>query len=195
MPFFTWYWLFCKSKSMLVQTIKVAQYAVLWSTRSCKEMKWQNVCNSIVSFLPFPSFASLGPLSSTFLRFGQCGLLLLLRQRMFQGFAHFSSWPPWQEGGGSGSPLLLFQAPSGFHSVSEQFPLTQSTHTTFLPNLKIPAVVQIHENGGLTAIVHHSHLGRHFQVGLSHFFRVPEEHEVPQTVAVFSHWVKGVGGL
>ena len=70
-----------------------------------------------------------------------------------------------------------------------------STHTTFLPNLKIPAVVQVHENGGLTAIVHHSHLGRHFQVGLSHFLRVPEEHEVPQAVAVFSHWVKGVGGL
>ena len=30
--FFTWYWLFCKSKSMLVQTIKVARYAVLCST-------------------------------------------------------------------------------------------------------------------------------------------------------------------
>ena len=110
--------------------------------RSCKEIKWQNVCNSIVSFLPFPSFASLGPLSSTFLRFGQCGLLLLLRQRVFQGFAFFSSWPPWQEVGGSGSPLLLFQAPSGFHSVSEQFPLINCalhTHPFFQTSRSRPS--------------------------------------------------------
>jgi len=61
--------------------------------------------------------------------------------------------------------------------------------------LEVPAIVQVHEDGGFTAIVHHRNLGCHLQVGSPNLLGVPEEHEVAQAVAVLSHRVKGVGCL
>ena len=62
-------------------------------------------------------------------------------------------------------------------------------------HLKIPAIIQVHENGWFAAIVHHRHLGCQLQVGSTYLLGVPEEQEIAQTVAVLSHRVKGVGGL
>ena len=62
-------------------------------------------------------------------------------------------------------------------------------------HLKVPAIVQVEENGRFAAIVHHRHLACHLQVSSAYLLRVPEEHEVAQAVAVLSHWVKCVGGL
>ena len=62
-------------------------------------------------------------------------------------------------------------------------------------HLKVPAIVQVHEDGRFAAVVHHRNFGCHLQVGSPNLLGVPEEHEVAQAVAVFSHWVKGVGCL
>jgi len=75
------------------------------------------------------------------------------------------------------------------HRCNFQFGQVSTTY------LKIPAIVEVHEDGGFTAIVHHRNLGCQLQVGSPDLLRVPEEHEVAQAVAVLSHWVKGVGGL
>ena len=61
--------------------------------------------------------------------------------------------------------------------------------------LKVPAIVQVHENSRLAAIIHHRHLGCQLQVGSADLLGVPEEHEVAQAVAVLSHRVKCVSGL
>ena len=64
-----------------------------------------------------------------------------------------------------------------------------------IEHLKVPAIVQVHEDGRFAAVVHHRNFGCHLQVGSPNLLGVPEEHEVAQAVAVFSHWVKGVGCL